>query len=78
MDSVNSMLYFASYNLDNFKFDPKSKNSLIVVDSLAQAYVIGNEEFERINSVAKKHQFKVGEPLKVESESDIRKLLKNA
>ena len=77
MDSVNSILSFPSYNLDNFKFDPKSKNSLIVVDSLAQAYVIGNEEFERINSVAKKHQFKVDEPVKVESESDIRKLLKN-
>jgi len=77
MDSVNSMLSFASYNLDNFKFDPKSKNSLIVVDSLAQAYVIGNEEFERINSVAKKHQFNVDDPVKIDSESDIRKLLKN-
>ena len=77
MDSVNSMLTYTQYNLDKFKFDPKSKNSLIVVDSLAQAYAIGNSEFERINSVAKKHQFKVGAPLKVESEADIRKLLNN-
>jgi len=77
MDSVNSMLTYTPYNLDKFKFDPKSKNSLIVVDSLAQAYAIGNSEFERITGFAKKHEFKVGTPLKVKSETDIRKLINN-
>ena len=77
MDSVNSVITFSKGGFDEFQFDPKSKNSLIVIDSLAQAYVIGNGEFERINSVAKKHQFQVDNPVKIESESDIRKLLKN-
>ncbi len=71
------MLTYTPYNLDKFKFDPKSKNSLIVVDSLAQAYAIGNSEFERITGFAKKHEFKVGTPLKVKSETDIRKLINN-
>ena len=49
---------------------------MVIIDSLANAYALGSNEFERVNSVSKKHQFKVGDPENIKSEADIRKLLK--
>lgn len=77
IDSVNSVMTYSKNDLAKFTFARKGGNHMVIIDSLANTYALGSREFERVNSVSKKHQFKVDEPVKVESESDIRKLLKN-
>jgi hypothetical protein len=75
IDSVNSVLTYYQNGLDDFTFSKDGNNRLIVIDSMANAYALGNSAFERINAVANKHQFLVGKPIEIESEQDVRKLL---
>ena len=76
IDSVNSVQTYYKDGLDKFTFARKGGNHMVIIDSLANAYALGSNEFERVNSVSKKHQFKVGDPENIKSEADIRKLLK--
>lgn len=77
IDSVNSVMTYYKGDLDKFTFARTGGNHMVVIDSLANAYAIGSNEFQRVNNVAKKHQFKVGEPATITSDKDIARLLKN-
>ena len=76
VDSINSLVTYYKNNLDKFVFVKNKKNSMIVIDSQANVYVVKDNIFRNINKLSKEYKFKLTEPQKIESEEDIRKLLK--
>jgi len=76
IDSVNSVVTYLKDNFNKFSFIRNRKNTMVVIDSLANVYVVEDNIFDGISKDRKDYEFKLNQPSKVESEADIRKLLR--
>ena len=75
-DGINSVRTFDKNNLHTFKYAQGRSNHVIVIDTLARAYVIEPTAFAKIPSSARSYHFKLtGSGKEVASVDDVQKML---
>lgn len=76
IDSVNSLLTFYKSNEMKISYPKNTTKTMIVIDSLAQAYKIENDVFKEINRGSTSHNFTLSKGMKINSKNDLELALK--
>jgi len=77
VDSMNSVIEYNAANFDKFRLIIPGKKKMVVIDSVADVYIVSNSAFEKIKPKDTQHTFKLENKIEVNSTADIQSVLKN-